>query len=73
MEAIAKNAHIHVYTHVFMNVHAHVYTQVTDMEAVVKTAHAAACPVICDDTFTTPWMMKPMVTIRFRRASLAPA
>merc|ERR1711939_612892 len=34
--------------------------QVTDMEAVVRTAHAAGCPVICDDTFTTPYLMKPL-------------
>jgi len=34
--------------------------QVTDMDAVVATAHAAGLPVIVDDTFTTPWMMKPL-------------
>jgi O-acetylhomoserine (thiol)-lyase len=33
--------------------------QVTDMDAVVATAHAAGLPVVVDDTFTTPWMMKP--------------
>jgi len=33
---------------------------VTDMEALVKTAHAKGCPVIVDDTFTTPYLMKPL-------------
>ena len=33
--------------------------QVTDMEAVVRTAHAVGCPVIVDDTFTTPYLQKP--------------
>lgn len=34
--------------------------QVTDMEEVVRVAHAVGCPVIVDDTFTTPWMCRPI-------------
>lgn len=34
--------------------------QVTDMEKVVATAHARGCPVIVDDTFTTPYLQKPL-------------
>merc|ERR1712086_665058 len=34
--------------------------QVTDMDSLVAIAHAQAVPVVVDDTFTTPWMMKPL-------------
>lgn len=34
--------------------------KVTDLEAVVKTAHDNGLPVVIDDTFTTPWMEKPL-------------
>jgi len=33
--------------------------QIADMDGVVATAHEQGCPVICDDTFTTPYLMKP--------------
>jgi len=33
--------------------------QVTDMDSVVAIAHAQGIPVVVDDTFTTPWMMRP--------------